>query len=97
MVSEVRQAPANAKDFSATRSGIRKLGTLVPTSEVSPTGSLMRRTLRFVPHEAPPVPELRAGSGIGQAGPGIGEPAPVGAQSFAPVPVFEAPLGEQRI
>ncbi len=44
-----------------------------------------------------PAPELRAGSGIGQAGPRIGEPRPAGANSFASVSVFETPLGEQRI
>lgn len=44
-----------------------------------------------------PTPVVEAGSGIGQPGSRIGEPAPLGASSFSPVPVFEAPLGEQRI
>lgn len=100
MVDALQKRPADAQEYRAPQSTLRKLGTYVPANEVGPTGSLTRRTLRFVPSEAQlvtPAPELRAGSGIGQAGPRIGEPAPVGVQSFAPVPVFEAPLGEQRI
>lgn len=96
MVSEVKQVPADAKNFSAKPGVIRKIGTLVPASEVSPTGSLARRTLRFVPHEAPPAPEVGLG-GVGQAGTGLGEPRPIGAESFVqPIPVFVSP-GEQRI
>lgn len=46
-----------------------------------------------------PAPEIRAGGGIGQAGPGIGEARPLAAQPYAeqPVPIFTAPLGEVRI
>lgn len=100
MVDALQNRPADAQEYRAPQSTLRKLGTYVPANEVGPTGSLTRRTLRFVPHETSielPKPELRAGSGIGQVGLKIGELRPEGAQSFAPVSVFEAPLGEQRI
>ena len=45
-----------------------------------------------------PAPEIRAGSGTGQAGPGVGEARPLAAQPFAEqTTIYTAPLGEQRI
>ncbi len=97
MVSEVRQAPVGADTW-------RPAQTAAPTSlsrehvVKTLTGESGATRIKLSPtFVGRPAPEIRAGVGIGQAGPGIGEPAPVGAQSFAPVPVFEAPLGEQRI
>lgn len=45
-----------------------------------------------------PAPDLRAGSGVGQAGPGIGEAKPLAAQPFVePQTIYTSPLGEVRI
>lgn len=98
MVSEVRQAQAGAKDFSAPLPGIRRIGALVPVTEVGPTGSKTGITLRFFRHEESiiPRPENRLG-GSGHAGPGFGEARPIEPQRLAePTPVFIAP-GEVRI
>ncbi len=99
MIDALPEMPVDAKDFRAPQSRLRKLGTYVPVGEIGPDGSV-NRTLRFVPHEQSLTrlaPELRIGSGTGQAGPGIGEPRPIRPQSFVePTPIFVSP-GEVRI
>jgi len=102
MVDQLTPKPADAKDYRAPVQGsLRRIGTLVPVTEVGPSGSKVGTTLKFIRHEEGAVQKTEAGlGGAGQGASGFGEVRPIVAESFHQTPqvtVFEAPLGEQRI
>ncbi len=98
MVDQLTPRPAGAEAWRAPQSSLPvQLSSEHVVKRVTGESGSTRLKLDAQAFLGRPAPELRAGSGIGQAGTRIGEPAPVGVQSFAPVPVFEAPLGEVRI